>query len=163
MVCVTCIAPLLVVYVRTRNKMFIYKKQNVTIKLITFIIVSLLWCVSFVFLKVLFNRNMENYEKELWKTYVVSMPSAVIIIILGQTLSNRIVWGSPQRRLGEKCSSKLQCLWFEGNPTVKNNNLVLFGCTIESHMRGYFITNHNLVNLWPLVKSGGLQDYSIPF
>ena len=30
---------------------------------------------------------MENYEKELWKTYVVSMPSAVIIIILGQTLS----------------------------------------------------------------------------
>ena len=31
MVCVTCIAPLLAVYVRTRNKMFIYKKQNVTI------------------------------------------------------------------------------------------------------------------------------------
>ena len=30
MVRVTCIAPLLAVYVRTRNKMFIYKKQNVT-------------------------------------------------------------------------------------------------------------------------------------
>ena len=30
---------------------------------------------------------MGNYEKELWKIYVVSMPSAVIIIdILGQTL-----------------------------------------------------------------------------
>ena len=119
--------------------------------------------MSFVFLKVLFNRNMENYEKELWKTYVVSMPSAVIIIILGQTLSNRIVWGSPQRRLGEKCCSKLQSLWFEGNLRVKNNNLVLFGCNIKFHIRGYFITNHNLVHLWPPVKSGGLQDYSIPF
>ena len=122
MVPMTCIAPLLAVYVRTQNRMFIYKKQNVTVNNF------LLWCVSFVFLKVLFNRNMENYEKELWKTYVVSMPSAAIIIILGQTLSNRIVWGSPQRRLGEKCSSKLQCLWFEGNPRVKNNNLVLFEC-----------------------------------
>ena len=31
---------------------------------------------------------MGNYEKELWKIYVVSMPSAVIIInTLGQTLS----------------------------------------------------------------------------
>ena len=30
---------------------------------------------------------MGNYEKELWKIYVVSMPSAVIKInILGQTL-----------------------------------------------------------------------------
>ena len=107
---------------------------------------------------------MENYDKELWKTYVVSMPRAEIIIILGQTLSNRIiVWGFPQRRLGDKCSSKLKCLWFEGNPRVKNNNLVLFGCTIESHMRGYFITNHNLGNLWPLVKSGRLQDYSTHF
>ena len=104
-----------------------------------------------------------GYEKELWKTYVVSMPSAVIIIILGQTLSNRIVWGSPQRRLGEKCCSKLQSLWFEGNLRVKNNNLVLFGCNIKFHIRGYFITNHNLVHLWPPVKSGGLQDYSIPF
>ena len=27
---------------------------------------------------------MENYEKEVWKTYVVSMPSAVIIIILAK-------------------------------------------------------------------------------
>ena len=96
-----------------------------------------------------------GYEKELWKTYVVSMPSAVIIIILGQTLFDRIVWGSPQRRLGEKCSSKLQCLWFEGNPRVKNNNLV-FACNIKSHIRGYFITTHNLVDFWPLVKSGGL-------
>ena len=142
MVPMTCIAPLLAVYVRTQNRMFIYKKQNVTVNNF------LLWCVSFVFLKVLFNRNMENYENELWKTYVVSVPSAVIIIILGQTLSNRIVWGSPQRRLGEKCSSKLQCLWFEGNPRVKNNNLVLFGCNIKSHIRGYIITNHNLVDLW---------------
>ena len=89
---------------------------------------------ALVFLKVLFNTNTENYEKELWKTYVVSMPSSVIIIILGQTLSNRIVWGSPQIRLGEKCSSKLQCLWFEGNPWVINNNLVLFGCNIKSYI-----------------------------
>ena len=108
-----------------------------------------------------------GYEKELWKTYVVSMPSAVIIIILGQNLSNRIVWGSPQRRLGEKCSSKLQCRWFEGNPRVKNNNLVMalifFRCNIKSNITGYFITTYTLVDLRPLVKSGGLYDYSIPF
>ena len=154
MVRVTCIAPLPAVYVRTRNKMFIYKKLNVTNTF--YCIFTLMYVWALFFLKVLFNWNMENYEKELWKTYVVSMPSAVIIIILGQTLSNRIVWGSPQRRLGEKCSSKSQYLWFEGNPRIKNNNLVLFGCNIKSYIRGYFIANHNLVNLWPLVKSGGL-------
>ena len=105
-------------------------------------IVCLLWCVSFVFLKVLFNRNMGNYEKELWKIYVVSMPSAVIKInILGQTLYKRkvlvevtmpLVWRQPQ-----------------------SYNLV-FRCNIKSHIRGYFTTTHNLVDLWPLVKSGGL-------
>ena len=60
--------------------------------------------MSFVFaVKVLFNRNIENYEKELWKTYIVSMPSAVIIIILGQTLSNRIkLFEGPHREDLEK-------------------------------------------------------------
>ena len=34
-------------------------------------------------------------------------------------------------------------------------NLV-FRCNIKSHTRGYFTTTNNLVDLWPLVKSGGL-------
>ena len=46
--------------------------------------------MSFVFLKVLFNRNMGNCEKELRKIYVVSMPSAVINInILGKTFLSK--------------------------------------------------------------------------
>ena len=163
MVCMTCIAPLLVVYVRTRNKMFIYKKQNVTIKLIIIFYncIFTLMC-ELCFLESVFNRNMENYEKELWKTYVAPMPSAAIIIILGQTLSNRIVWGSPQRRLGEKCFSKLQCLGLKATPELKTIFSII-RIYIKSHIRGYFITTHNPVDLWPLVKSGGLQVYSIPF
>ena len=60
------------------------------------------------------------------------MPSAAIIIILGQTLSRRkvllevtmpLVYRQPQ-----------------------SYNLVL-GCNIKSHVRGYFTTTHNLVNL----------------
>ena len=125
--------------------MFIYKKQNITIN--NFYCIFTLMCeLCFLWKCCLIETWRTGYEKELWKTYVVSMPSAVIIIILGQTLSDRIVWGSPQRRLGEKCSLKLQCLWFKGNPRVKNNNLVLFGCNIKSHTRGYFITNNNLVD-----------------
>ena len=57
--------------------------------------------MSFVFLKVPFNRNMENYENELWKTYVVSMPSAVIIIILCQPCLIELFEG-PHRRDLEK-------------------------------------------------------------
>ena len=60
-----------------------------------------------------------GYEKELWKTYVVSMPSAVIIIILGQNLSNRIVWGSPQRRLGESAPQSYNAFGLKATPELK--------------------------------------------
>ena len=71
--------------------MFIYKKQNVTI--------NNFYCIFTLMCELCFHESAvqwkqlrrTGYEKELWKTYVVSMPSAVIIIILGQTLSNRIV------------------------------------------------------------------------
>ena len=61
------------------------------------------------------------------------MPSAVIIIILGQTLSDRIVWGSPQRRLGEDLdlvdyltiiSQAWMGYWLRGHKGKRNNKIV---------------------------------------
>ena len=60
------------------------------------------------------------------------MPSAVIIIILGQTLS--------RRKVLLEVKMPLVCR------QTQSYNLV-FGCIIKSHTRGYFTTIHNLVNL----------------
>ena len=70
--------------------MFIYKKQNVTIN--NFYCTFTLMC-KLCFLESAVQQKHEEpaMKKNFWKTYVMSMPSAVIIIILGQTLSNRIV------------------------------------------------------------------------
>ena len=62
---------------------------------------------------------MENYEKELWKTYVVSMPGAVIIIILGQTLSNKLFEGPHGEDLEKSAPQSYNTFGLKATPELK--------------------------------------------
>ena len=70
-------------------------------------------------MKVLFNRTMENYEKELWKTYVVSMPSAAIIIILAKPCLIELFEGPHREDLEKSDPQSYNAFGLKATPELK--------------------------------------------